>query len=105
MTFLRPEREWDQLRCLFGGYLHQDWKLEYASVPEAIADAASDFDNHVLAEFDRLRARDLDEGATDVLLSELGCAIAPEAFGKTPKEFVAWVEDLLRVEMAKLADR
>lgn len=70
-----------------------------------MAEAASDFDDHVLAEFDKVHALDPDEERMRALLRKWGCAVRPEAFGKTPKEFVAWVEELLRAEMAKLADR
>jgi hypothetical protein len=101
MSFLRPERDWDQLRALFGGYLHQDWDEDSATIPLAVADAASDFDDHVLAEFDKLHSLGPDEEAMRSLLRDWGCAVRPEGFGKTPREFVAWIEELLRAELAK----
>jgi len=96
--------DWYELHQLFGGYLHQQWDDDYATVPDVIADAAQNFDEAVLGEFERLHALHLDEESTREFLRECSCAVRPEGFGKTPKEFVAWIEELLRAELARAAE-
>jgi hypothetical protein len=105
MSFLQPDIEWDQLHQFFGCYLNQDWRVEYETVNDAVVDAAPDFDHHLLNEFDRVRALQLDDDGYQRMLLECGCALDPEAFGMRPSEFWTWVEQLMRSELASRPTR
>jgi hypothetical protein len=101
MTFLQPDREWDQLCQFLGGYLQQDWDVDYATVEDAVRDAAPDFDDHLLDEFDRVAELRLDEPGYDRLLRFCGCALSPQAMGMSATDLWSWLEKLMRGALAE----
>ena len=80
------DRELPALFQLFGGYFHQDWKLEYPTWEAAVAAFAEEAPPHLredaVNEIARVLAAGLDdEKLTHLLYPVLDCHFVPTAVG------------------------
>ncbi len=96
----RGDREFPALYQLFGGYFHQDWKLEYSDWPEAVSAFRDEAPPHLredaVAEIARILAAGLDEQALDrVLYPGLECNFLPGARGLTSRAWLEAVADII----------
>lgn len=78
------------LANLFGGWLHQDWKPEFGTVENALAQYAAaegpDTVTAALAELEQLAQ--LNEAPLQARLERLGCYVSPSAMGLGAKAFL-----------------
>ena len=86
---------------LFGGYLHQDWKLEYADWPLAIEAFRQDAPPHLregaIIEIAQLvEAEFSEEELATLLYPSLDCNFLPPARGLSNKEWLLQVAELLK---------
>ena len=90
--------EYPTLRQLFSSYFHQDWTHEGQSAAAIIARIVGDAEHDALlmaaAELRALlREKRSDDALASLVRDRLGCAYAPEASGKSMRE---WLEEVVR---------
>ena len=83
----------ETLENLFGGWLHQDWKPEFGTVANAMAQYASSEGPAAVAEAlaGLAELAKSDEAALPGVLEEMGCYVSPAALGMTAKAFLTEV--------------
>lgn len=85
---------------LFGGYLHEDWNLEYPSVDAAIEDfmvtSGAEYVALAHAQLLDLLLECRDEPFLQRKLDEYHCSYAPTRDGRTALEWLTKVEQQLR---------
>jgi hypothetical protein len=92
--------EFPNLWDLFAGYLHQDWRIEYATVDDAIrsfvAEASPKTLEEARAELRTLLNRRFDDERLAKLLTKgLGSAYDPRVDGTSPSEWLVRVQGML----------
>ena len=97
----RADRELPALYQLFGGYFHQDWKLEYSTWQDAVAAFSQEAPAHLredaTAEIARVLAAGVSDADTATLLYPvLQCNFVPAAAGMTPREWLRAIAERLR---------
>jgi hypothetical protein len=88
----------DALTRVFGGYLHQDWGDEFASVSDALAAAVAGNPGSIpaaIAEIDELLLADLSEVQLWAFMVGAHCSYIPESDGRTCREFLQYVRETL----------
>ena len=91
--------EYPALWLFLGGYLHQDWDLDYDSPEAALRDFIAG--EHVLApqlpaEVDRVLARGESDAALNELLLEFGSSYLPTGVGASPRTWLTSVRQDVR---------
>jgi uncharacterized protein (DUF2164 family) len=92
--------EWDEVRTLFGGYLHQDFIDDYGdewgAVRQYCADATA---SHITAAADELAdvlENFQNEKQLEVVADRLGSAFYPPGVGQTYRGWMSELERFLR---------
>jgi hypothetical protein len=92
--------EWDEVRTLFGGYLHQDFAEDYGDVWGAVRQYCAESSSAsivVAAEQVReLLERFDDEEGLDSITSRLGSSYYPPGVGQTYRGWMIELERFLR---------
>jgi hypothetical protein len=97
----QADRHFPALYQLFGGYFHQDWKLEYDDWTDAVAAFAAEAPPHLredaVNEIARVLAWGLDEAQLDrFLYPVLQCNCLPRAVGLSPAQWLGEIASRLR---------
>jgi hypothetical protein len=93
-------QEWDEVRTLFGGYLHQDFAEDYGDMWGAVRQycaesssvsviVAAEQISEILEQFD-------DEERLDSVTGQLGSSYYPPGVGQTYREWMTELERFLR---------
>jgi hypothetical protein len=97
----QSDREFPALYQLFGGYFHEDWKVEHGSPDAAvrafIAEAPPEAITAASAELDRLLSSGFDDAALTRLLDDgFRCDYVPASDGIATSDWLARVRATLQ---------
>lgn len=88
--------DFENLKQLFGGYLHQDWPDEFGSDAEAVqAMIEGDTPDTIAAAREELREllsmQISEQELANIMVNRLGCYFEPASVGKTYREWLKGV--------------
>ncbi len=97
---MTSENAYPILSQLFGGYLHQDWDLDYPDVGAAVADFAADLSPDeragVTGELMSFRRSGQGEAALEAAMRRLGLAYVYRRDFPTAEGWLTYIEDVVR---------
>ena len=88
------EDEYPALWQFLGGYLHQDWDLDYGTTSDALHDfmeGSDELATQLPLEMEQVLTTKTDDEVLERFLVELGSCYVPSRAGKNPR---TWLRDL-----------
>ncbi len=106
VTFFEPmaqvtplEREFPNLFQVLGGYLHQDWDVDFETPDDALraarAGQGSEQIRGAIAEIEELLAANVDDDAVDAIVRPMTGGYDPKADGRTARQWLRHVREVL----------